>query len=202
VKTKRSTLRLLAVVFMVGPFFALRASAEDTPASAPEAGAVAAVDADGGADAGEDADAGKPLPAFDEKPFPEEKSPRPKDAEWKDAEQVALSPRSWVMFDSRCKAQRIREWMRLRCGETTGQITMLGGNDPQDVSIQLDLIKEEWQTFPDGAELIFSVRKGDCRIFEWLGVEFGYRGASTATSFLVISEEWLPWEEKPTIFAQ
>jgi hypothetical protein len=194
VKTKTISMGLLALVFTAAPLFALQASAEDATTADTDAGADAGTDASDDADA----DAGVVLPAFDEAPFPEEKSARPKDAEWKAMPAVAVSPGSYIPYS--CKVYRIREWMQIRCTESTGQITMLGGNNPEDVTARLDPIMEEWNPFPNGAEIVFPVRRGDRRVFEWLGVEFGYRGANTATSFLVISEAWMPWEEKPTVF--
>jgi len=197
VKTKQITLAGLLILSSALPFFALRASAEDAPKTADLLATDAGADA---TDAGEDADADAgppPLPAFDEAPFPEEKSPRPKDAEWKTAPEVALSPGSYT-FD--CKAFRIREWIRIGCGRTVAQITMLGGNDPKEVHLAMEGIKEEWQSFPEGGEIVFPVRRGDRRVFEWITVEFGYKGSTNASSLFVLSEAWLPDEEKPMIF--
>lgn len=179
--------------------FVYAANAEDAAAPAPADSA--ANSGDGGApDAEADADARPSYPAFDEKPFLEEKTPRPSKDDWKKAEQVELNEGS-LKTGGICTYQRINEWLRIRCGTTTGKVTLMCGNG-EDVFMTLDQIPQEWGIFPEGAEMVFAVRKGDRRLFEWQSIEFGYKGANSATSFLVISEMWLPGEEKPTIIVR
>lgn len=181
--------------------FVYAANAEDVAAPAPADSA--ANSGDGGlpdGDAEADADAGPSYPAFDEKPFLEEKTPRPSKEDWKKAGQVELNEGS-LKTGGICTYQRINEWLRIRCGTTTGKITLMCGNG-EDVFMTLDQIPQDWGIFPEGAEMVFAVRKGDRRLFEWQSIEFGYKGANSATSFLVISEMWLPGEEKPTIIAR
>jgi len=194
-------LGLTALFFATGLLFVFVANAEDGKAPAP-ADSGAAPDAGvNDADIDGDADAGPPpLPAFDETPFPDEKSPRPNKDEWKTAPLVALSEGS-ILNGSWCKLQRLREWIRIDCPTTTAQITLLCGN-PEDVFLGLGAIPPDWGTFPEGGEIVFAVRKGDRRLFEWQGVEFGYHGSNTVNSFLVISELWLSGEEKPVIIVQ
>lgn len=195
----------LGVTFLflaTSTFFVYAANAEDTAAPAP-ADSAASGDAgapDGEADAEADADARPSYPAFDEKPFSDEKTPRPSKDDWNKAPQVELNEGS-MKTGATCQYQRINEWMRIRCGTSTGKITLLCGNG-EDVFLTLDRIREEWEVFPEGAEMVFAVRKGDRRLFEWQSIEFGYKGANSATSFLAISEMWLPGEEKPTIIAR
>ncbi len=193
-------IRLAATMFLLaaGSLFVLGANAED--AQAPVATDAGSEDA-GSADANTDADAAPPpLPAFDALPFPDEKSPKPKKEEWKDVSQVSLSAGSSI--GASCKAYRLREWIRIRCDSTTtAQIVMRCGN-PEDVSMAMDQIPDEWSTFPDGGELVFPLRRGDRRLIEWTGVEFGYKGANSAIPALLISETWLPGEDKPTVIAR
>jgi hypothetical protein len=192
---------LAALLLSTGMLFVLAANAEDAQAPAPadSAGSSDAGAAD--ADVDGDADAGPPpLPAFDETPFPDEKSPRPKKDEWKTAPEVAFSEGSLSSGGS-CKLQRVREWIRINCPMTTAQLTLMCGN-AEDVFLELGPVPVDWGTFPEGGEIVFAVRKGDRRLFEWQGVEFGYRGSNSANSFLVISELWLPGDEKPVIVAK
>jgi hypothetical protein len=100
-----------------------------------------------------------------------------------------------------CKFQRLREWIRIRCTTTTAQITLMCGN-PEDVYMYLDPIPQDWGIFAEGGELVFPVRRGDRRLFEWQGVEWGYKGANSAINWLVISETWLPGEDKPLLIAR
>lgn len=183
--------------------FVYAANAED--AAAPVPADSAAIPSDGGlpdgdAESDADADARPAYPAFDAKSFSDEKTPRPSKDDWKKAEQVELNEGS-MKTGGICTYQRINEWLRIRCGTTTGKITLLCGNG-EDVFLTLDNIPQDWGNFPEGAEMVFAMRQGDRRLFEWQSIEFGYRGANSATSFLVISEMWLPGEEKPTIIVR
>ncbi len=191
-----------ALLLSMATLFVFVANAEETQTHAPiDSNALVEVLNDLAADAGGDGDgdAGpSPRPAFDEQPFPAEKSPRPKKDEWKNAQEVTLSEGS---ASGMCKVQRLREWIRFNCPATTAQITLLCGN-AEDVYLELGPVPPDWGTFPEGGEIVFAIRKGDRRLFEWQGVEFGYKGANNVNSFLVISELWLPGEEKPTIFAK
>jgi hypothetical protein len=200
-KTGRWMIGILALVPVAAlSMFSQRASADDVDGAAP-ADAAATLEADGGADAGdagEDADAGKTSPAFDATRFAEEKTPRPKDNEWKAAENVAFSPGS--SMPGGCSAQRIREWIRVRCETDVASIGLIGG-ERTDVFAVLGLPVEEWQMFPPNGELVFPVRRGDRRMFEWLGVEFGYKGANSTVPLLAISEYWLPGDEGPTLIS-
>jgi len=192
-------LGITGLFLATGMLFVFVANAQ-APAPADSAASV-----DGGvadADDGGDADAGPPpLPAYDEKPFPEEKSPRPKKEEWKGVQEIALSEGSIPSGGGLCTIQRLREWIRISCTTTTAQMTLLCGN-PEDVFFELGPVPVDWGVFPEGGEVVFAVRKGDRRLIEWQGIEFGYKGANSANSFLVISEMWLPGEEKPVIYAK
>lgn len=188
-------LGMAGLLLATGMLFVFVANAEDAPAPAGSASADA-----GGADA-DDADAGPPpLPAFDTTPFPEEKSPRPKKDEWKTAQEIEFAEGS-MKNGGICKFQRLREWIRISCSTTTAQITLMCGND-EDVFFELGPVPVDWGVFPEGAEIVFAVRKGDRRLIEWQGVEFGYKGSNSVNSFLVISEMWLPSEEKPVILVR
>jgi hypothetical protein len=194
--------RLGATILMLATssFFGYVANAEDV---APPALADAAPSPeDAGTPDGEgDADAGPAYPVFSEKPFLDEKTPRPSKSDWKDAPQFQLDEGS-LPGGGVCTYQRIREWMRIRCEISTGKITLMSGNG-DDVFVTLDpFLPENVGLAPEGGDLIFAVRKGDRRLFEWLHMTFGYGGMNNANSFLVISEMWLPGEEKPTIIAR
>ncbi len=195
-------LGMTAFFLAMGSFFVFVANAEDAQPPAPADSAAAASDAGvADADVDGDADAGPPpLPAFDEKPFPDEKSPRPKNDEWKTAPEIALSEGS-ATGNGLCKVQRLREWIRFTCPLTTAKITLMCGS-AEDVLLELGPVPVDWGLFPEGGEIVFPVRKGDRRLFEWQSVEFGYKGSNSVTSFIVISELWLPGEEKPVIVAR
>jgi hypothetical protein len=191
-------IRLAATMFLLaaGSLFVLAANAEDAQApGAMDAGAGDAGTADANTDAGP-----PPLPAFDALPFAEEKSPKPNKEEWKDAQEVALS--EGTLIGSFCKSYRLREWIRIRCDHTTTAQMVVRCGNPEDVFMVLDRLPDEWATFPEGGEIVFPLRRGDRRLIEWTSVDFGYKGASSALPWMLISETWLPGEDKPTVIAR
>ncbi len=96
----------------------------------------------------------------------------------------------------------MREWMRIRCHLITGAITLLGG-EREGLSMRLDPFrKEEWSTFPEGAQLVFPVRRGDRREIEWLVIAFGYKGMNSVEPAFELSEQWAPGDERPMIVAR
>ncbi|MDC0748207.1 hypothetical protein [Polyangium mundeleinium] len=202
-KTKMGTIGFVALAFAGGALFAGWASAEDAPVAqdAPFGSVAALEDAGGGdADDGGDAEAGPAVPPKQTLAISADKSPRPKDSDW----DVLGVERSFSPGSSAngCRLQNIREWVRIRCSGSMAQIAMLGGQH-EGVSIKLDPVgTDEFIPFPEGGEIVFPVRTGDRRVFEWLGVEFGYKGMTSASTFLIISESWMPWDEGPTIYAR
>ncbi|HVK64214.1 MAG TPA: hypothetical protein VM694_07065 [Polyangium sp.] len=196
-KTKKGTIGFVALAFAGGALFAGWASAQDAPF-----GSVAALEDAGTDDAGDggDAEVGPAVPPKQTLAISADKSPRPKDSDWG----VLGVERSFSPGSSAngCLLQTIREWVRIRCNGSTAQIAMLGGQH-EGVSIKLDPVgTDEFVPFPEGGEIVFPVRTGDRRVFEWLGVEFGYKGMTSASTFLIISESWMPWDDGPTIYAR
>ena len=194
-KTKKSTIGLVALVFVGGAFFARWASAEDAPF-----GSVAAVvdagEEDGG---GADAEPGLAVAPKLTLSLSSDKSPRPGNDEWEHMPLQSFSPGSSA---NGCTLQWIREWVRIRCTTSTAQIALLGGQH-DGVSIKLDPVAaDEFVPFPQGGEIVFPLRPGDRRVFEWLGIEFGYKGMTSAAPFLIISASWPREDEGPMIFAR
>lgn len=158
-----------------------------------------AADADGGADtgdAGPDAEAPKGPPAYDAAPFPEEKSSRPQFAEWKGKDAVSVAIQG---LPSDCSALRIREWLRIHCSGQVASVGLVGG-ERTDVFASLEEIREDFE--PNTGELVFAVRRGDRRLFEWLRIEFGYQGMTSTGTMFILSEVWLPGDDKPTLIAR
>jgi len=176
----------------------------EAPIEAPSQAGAASTD--GGTDGSRDAAPAAPHPPFfSSLPFSGERTPRPSKKEWNDAAFVSLDRElhtdtsSWLAQP--CKAQRLREWIRVRCeGISLGAISLLGG-DRKDLVLQLDPVEVEGEfgVFPEGGEIVFPVRPGDRRVIEWLRIAFGYKGANSIEPFFVLSEEWLEGEPRPTI---
>jgi hypothetical protein len=192
-KTGSRLLLLAAAGALAVPLlFAVATRAGDPEPRADAGSADAESPLDGGEDA--DADAAPPLPSYRAEPFPEEHSAEPKPKEWASAPKVAIDR------PSPCEARRLREWMRLHCELSAGAIALLGG-DVDGLAMRLDPDVQDVM-FPEGAAIVFPVRRGDRRVIELLQASFGYRGASGIEPYLVLSELWLPGDDQPTILLE
>jgi hypothetical protein len=157
---------------------------------------AAAADPSGKAKAGP-----PPLPRFDAEPFSEEKSPRPKPEEWKPVLPVALTDAGPLPFE--CNAYRLREWVKIRCSKlATSSVALLGGQR-EDVFVFADPPPKSEESsgpqFSRGGEILFAVRRGDARVFEWSTFGDSYDGVGFPTLAFMVSESWAPGEAAPTI---
>ena len=140
------------------------------------------------------ADAGV-LPRFDAAPFAEERTPAPTGAEWKPIDPVALTASS----QPGCNADRLREWVRIRCSHLpTSVLAQLGGSR-EGVSLFIDP-PGSW--VPPGGEVMFPVRRGDRRVFEWSTFGDSYEGVGAPEVAFRISESWAPGDAAPTILVR
>jgi hypothetical protein len=116
--------------------------------------------------------------------FPTTESPRPKPAEWKEATPLPLARAS----DPRCRATRIREWVRLECRVFGTSSTLIAGG-----RAGVGLWLEETGAFASFIEL--PVRRGDRRIFQLNGSAGRYGEEPVA----IVSEQWVDGEAAPII---
>jgi hypothetical protein len=137
-----------------------------------------------------------PLEAFDVQPLGDEQTPRPGAAEWKPVGPVTLTD----PLPSNCRAYRLREWMKIRCSPfSTSSIALLGGAR-EGVVMFLD--PPQWDNGPpSGGEVVFPVRRGDRRMFEWSTFGESYEGPGSPEVAFMISESWPPGDPGPTIIA-
>ena len=121
--------------------------------------------------AGVDAEA---LPKrFDAEPFEDKKTPAPTVKEWANAPPVLMTSG----LASGCKAFRIREWIKIHCADLiTLQLTLLGG-EPEGVSFYIPPAPQD-ETWTRRGEIIFPVRRGDRRMFEWATAGDSYSGSA------------------------
>jgi len=142
-----------------------------------------------------DAGAGA-LPPFDAAPFPEEKTPMPKPADWKPATPVALTsplPRA-------CNAYRVREWVKIHCSDRqTSSLALLGGSSE---GVGFFLVPSSFGGAPMGGDIIFPVRRDDRRMIEYSTFGDSYEGVGTPEFDFMISESWAPGEPGPIIVAR
>jgi hypothetical protein len=142
-------------------------------------------------------DAGPAIPRFDAEPFSDEKTPRPTLDEWKPTKPVALTE----PLPFGCNAYRVREWVKIRCSKlASAEITMLGGSR-EGVLLFIDPVTE-FSIVPSGGEVLFPVRRGDRRVFEWSTFGESYEGPGFPTIAFLISASWAPDEPSPRIIPQ
>lgn len=190
-----------ASAFFVGlSLWPAQSSAGSDPAPNPAESASAqpaeSASAAGSAPAGA-ADAGPPLPTFDAEPFSDEKTPKPTAADWKPTTPVRLTEP--LPFD--CNAYRVREWIKIRCSKLqTAELTMIGGSR-EGVMLFIDPPPGDFPASP-GGEIVFPVRKGDRRVFEWSMHGESYEGIGFPQLAFLVSESWVSDEPSPVIIAQ
>jgi hypothetical protein len=177
----------VGIAVLAGSLVIKPSSSSADSASSPEPSASAA---SSGA-----ADAGPPLPKFDAEPFSDEKTASPTAADWKPTLPVALSD----PLPFGCKAYRVREWVKIRCSQlATAEVAMLSG-DRDGVMLFIDPPRGEGFTVSPGGEIVFPVRRGDRRVFEWSTFGESYEGPGFPELAFVISQSWTPDEPSPRI---
>lgn len=142
--------------------------------------------------------AGPPRPptlreSFADDPPPRDASPRPTREEWRMATAMALDGAS-----SRCRAQRVREWLRVRCEYVSAQeIALLSGRrDGTFLAVQ----KRSADWFGDTAEsIVISLRPGDRRVIALTGVEMGRYMTNGPSTDALLSEQWVDGEPAPLV---
>ncbi len=134
------------------------------------------------------------LPRFDASPFAEEKTPAPTPAEWKPVDPVALT----ASTRTDCNAYRLREWVRIRCHLGTSVLAQIGGSR-EGVSL---FVEPQNNWMPLGGEVMFPVRRGDRRVFEWSTFGDSYDGIGTPEVAFMISESWAPGDAAPTLLVR
>lgn len=119
------------------------------------------------------------LAKLDGPPVPEEASPKPTKQDWlgaPEAEDVRIT-------DPSCKAQRIREWYRVACGDE--HLSVVSGK-----KTDLDIDRSD----PAGAAVIFPARRGDVRL-----MSFAYFFKWGLVQDAVLSVQWLEGDPRPLI---
>lgn len=146
------------------------------------------------------------LPAFDAEPFAEEKTKAPTLEEWTSAPEVSLSRVS--LGASACRARRLREWVKIHCDRKTAGLRLLAGSTDGIAlwvgeAIPNERDREGFDTMGRFGEIVFPVRRGDRRVFEWFALEFweNYDGPMSvgSSSSMIVEEQWLEGATKPEV---
>ncbi|HZF50094.1 MAG TPA: hypothetical protein VE093_15655 [Polyangiaceae bacterium] len=137
-------------------------------------------------------------PADEEKPIdgdaiPAEKSKSPKAAEWLTAPRVKFARKGPAA--ATCRAQIVREWMRVRCEGQVFAVSLVGGSR-EGVAFWIGGTAAE----PFG-EVLTPVRRGDRRVFQFWSPGKDAAGMFVPKPMLVVQEQWVEGQKAPIVTA-
>ena len=123
-------------------------------------------------------------------------SEKPKRDEWNGAPEVQVLART--PGAKRCKAQLLREYMRVSCPQTIAGIRQfVGPTKDVELFIHAKDISNLWQE-PNGGDVVFPLRKGEAYLFQFFEVADGYEGFGVSQSMLV-DVTWSGGRKAPTV---
>jgi hypothetical protein len=115
-------------------------------------------------------------------PPPLTKAPAPTSKDWDPVEPLTIASRQ-------CEAKRLGDWVRVKCEGTNGAIEALAG-DPRGVVFGC------WNEASEASCVVFPVRPGDKRVFQFTNLVFGGWGGGGTTEQKAIVSAW--WPKKAT----
>jgi hypothetical protein len=137
-------------------------------------------------------------PTDEEKPIdgdaiPTERSKSPKAAEWAAAPRVKFTRKGPAAAG--CRAQIVREWLRVRCDGQVFAVSLVGGA-PEGVAFWIGGTATE----PFG-EILTPVRRGDRRVFQLWAPGKDAAGMFVPKPMLVVQEQWVEGQKAPVVTA-
>lgn len=128
--------------------------------------------------------------------IPTATSDKPKRDEWKGAAEVKVLARS--QGAKRCRAQLLREYMRVSCPQVVAGIRQfVGSTKDVELFIHAKEANNLWQE-PNGGDVVFPLRKGEAYLFQFFEVSQGYEGFGVSPSMLV-DVTWSGGRKAPTV---
>ncbi|MFO0619254.1 MAG: hypothetical protein U0414_42090 [Polyangiaceae bacterium] len=127
--------------------------------------------------------------------LPEVESPTPKLNEWSSGKRIIVDG----MPPGGCEATLVREWIRLYCGATsepTGALHQVAG-DPKGVFVFVLDTGSRWRDGSD-ASIVFPLRRGDDRVFQFFKLQRANYGAWTELGPL-FEARWTADEAEPRL---
>jgi hypothetical protein len=98
----------------------------------------------------------------------------------------------------RCKAQVLREWMRVSCPQVVAGIRQfVGPTTDVELFIYAKSIDNLWAE-PNGGDVVFPLRKGEAYLFQFFEVSENYEGFGVSQSMLV-DVSWSGGRKAPTV---
>lgn len=128
--------------------------------------------------------------------IPTTTSDKPKRDEWKDAAEVKVLTRT--PSAKRCRAQVLREWMRVSCPQVVAGIRQfVGSTKDVELFIYAKDTTNLWAE-PNGGDVVFPLRRGDAYLFQFFEISEGYDGFGVSQSMLV-DVSWSGGRKAPTV---
>jgi len=128
--------------------------------------------------------------------IPATASEKPKRDEWKDAPEVKVLARTGNA--KRCKAQVLREYLRVSCPQVVAGIRQyVGSTKDVELFMYAKDINNMWAE-PNGGEIVFPLRKGDAYLFQFFELSSEYEGFGVSQSVLV-DVSWSGGRKAPTV---
>ncbi len=138
--------------------------------------------------------ASKKAPLLAQERVPETRSTPPASTDWAGAKRVRLARSPSV--GAGCQAWRIREWLKIDCGDDPIEFSLLSGKST-DVFFQMDPFID--RTPPSGGYMVLRMQRGDFRVIQSFSfTQFGYGGGALSASNL-IEEDWSGETEGPVV---
>jgi len=128
--------------------------------------------------------------------IPKESSSRPTLEEWKNATVIQITRRSMNAHD--CDVFRVREWLKVKCNITAALVMQHGGN-PENVFFWIGSHDGMDWSKVNGGEVIFPMRPGDQRVFEFFRLFPETCFGRQALPWLIVDETWIDGEPSPTV---
>ena len=123
-------------------------------------------------------------------------SDKPKRDEWKAAPEVQVLART--SGAKRCRAQILREYMRVSCPQPMAGIRQfVGSTKDVELFIYAKDIQNLWLE-PNGGDVVFPLRKGDAYLFQFFQLSDGYEGFGVSPAMLV-DVTWSGGRKTPTV---
>jgi hypothetical protein len=126
---------------------------------------------------------------LDGAPIPAEKSGSPKSPEWGAALRVRPARRSAAA--AACRADLVREWIRVKCASETFAISMLGG-DLDGFAFWIDPLTKD-------GEVMMPLRRGNKHVFQFWKAGKDSAGAFAPVPTFVVQEYWLEGAPAPVL---
>jgi hypothetical protein len=128
--------------------------------------------------------------------IPKDSSSRPTLEEWKTATPIEVTRRSISGRD--CDVLRVREWLKVKCHTVVAAIKQHGGS-PENVFFWIGAHDTVNWAEINGGEIIFPMRPGDQRTFEFFRLFPETCFGRQALPWLVVDEVWIEGETTPTV---